>query len=521
MNSNKRIKVNNPIIKADYPDPDIICVGDAFYYATTTMHFVPGGQILRSYNLKDWEIAGYVYDSFMSEEAKITNENTNYGCGMWAPSFRFHDGKFYYCFATKETQRTYIYSSASVEGPWDCVYFEHYYHDSSLFFDDDGRVFLVHGNTEIFLTEMLPDLSGEKPDGINKVILVEKDDVYLGLEGSHLYKIDGKYHLFNIHWPKKTSRRTQTCFSADTIDGEYTGGDIFDDDCGYMGAGIAQGGILQANNGKWYTVLMQDHGAVGRVPYLVPMKWVDGKPVIGEDGKVPACFEIPNNRPFYEYEPLYTSDDFKYVTDDMGHCCLKKQWQWNHVPNPKLWSIDFRGGLRITTDKICTNVTKAVNTLTQRFFFPKSSASVKVDASDLNEGDRAGLLALQGCYGFLAVSCELRRFYLEVIVRDKDKYKNSTSADFMPGKVVERISLNGPEVELKLECTFENGRDFVRFFYKDQRDKEKWREIGEPYELRFGLDHFMGTRAGLAVFSTKTTGGSALFKDFVFEYDEK
>lgn len=524
----------NPIIKGDYPDPDVIRVEDTYYMLSTTMHFLPGGVILRSYDLVNWEIASYVFDSFGdNEEAKITYEYNSYGCGMWAGCLRYHKGRFYVSFGAKKTEKTYIFSAGNIEGPWERRCIDHYFHDASLFFDDDGRVYLVYGNTEIWIRELLPDLSGVMPEGYERMLVKDTEDVIVGYEGSHFYKINGKYYLFLIHWPRTgTARRTQACFCGDSLDSEFTGGTVLDDDIGFLNCGVAQGGIVEAVDGHWYSILFQDHGAVGRVPVLLPVYWKEGWPVFGENvigenafsenGKVPSEISVSDNRPSYKYEPLYTSDNFMYHPEPDGTFRLKKQWQWNHEPEAKLWTILKDGGLRITTGKLSTNVTQAVNTLTQRLMFPYSCVEVTVDAKGLQNGDYAGLCALQGCYGMLAVTRELGRYYLVLIQRHKtEKDRFMGCCDYLPGTVTEKIMLTDARIRLKLEANFDNGTDTVEFYYKKSADEINWTRIGEKHRLVFGLDHFTGCRCGLAVYATKEVGGFADFSQFVFTMREE
>ena len=508
-----------PLIGADYPDPEVIRVGDVYYMLSTTMHFLPGGQILRSYDLVNWEHAAYVFETFEgTQEARMTYERSGYGCGMWAGSMRYHDGRFYVCFGAKQSGRTYFYTARKVEGPWERTCIDSYLHDGSLFFDDDGRVYLVYGNSEIRIRELLPDLTGFKEDGFSRILVQETEDVILGHEGSHFYKIDGRYYLFTIHWPRTgTARRTQMCFAGDSLEGEFQGGPVLDDNMGFQNCGVAQGGIVQAKDGRWYSILLQDHGAVGRVPVLVPVSWENGFPVFGEQGKIPSSVTAVSNRPSYEYEKLYTSDDFSYRPDENGHFRLKAQWQWNHEPNPNLWTILPRGGLCITTGKLCANVTQAVNTLTQRLMLPGADVEVTVDATDLNEGDFAGLCALQGCYGMVAVTRELRRYYLVMIERNREEKDTSMGAkDYLPGRIVEKVSLTEPVVRLRLEASFSEHADKAVFYYQEPREGREFRRIGKEHALYFGLDHFVGCRCGLSVFATRQAGGSAVFYNFSY-----
>lgn len=500
----------NPITKTDYPDPDIIRVDDVYYMASTTMHFYPGCAVLRSYDLVNWEVASYVFDKLIDTPAeRLECESVNYGQGMWAPTLRYHDGTFYVAFVSHGSDFTFLFTAKDICGPWEKHTIEGYYHDLSLLFDDDGRVFVTYGNFDIHLLELKPDLSGPLPGGVDKLIVSDnREEVGLGYEGSHFYKINGKYYLFLINWPKKSGIRTQNCFVADSVDGEYKGGVVFSNTRDFRNAGVAQGGIIDTPGGKWFSVMFQDSGAVGRIPVIVPVKFVNDFPVFGVNGKVPAKIDIASSRPYYRYEPLYTSDDFKGG--------IKKQWQWNHVPNNDYWNLEPEGGYTIKTGKICINVTHAQNTLTQRMMFPKSEAEVTIDVSKLNDGDFAGLCAFQSNYGYVGVTRTGASYYLVNVVQDNAAKMKIGAADYMPGTVVDRVRLKDTKVTLCVKAVFEDGADKVSFFYLNDN---RFTKIGTFHEMKFSLDHFVGARFALFAFSTKKTGGSATFTDFVYRYE--
>ncbi|MBP5608989.1 MAG: glycoside hydrolase 43 family protein, partial [Lachnospiraceae bacterium] len=328
---------DNPLLKMDYPDVDVIRVDDIYYMVSTTMYFMPGCEILRSFDLVHWEHAAYVYERLDSTPAqRMEGEENIYGQGMWAASLRYHNGNFYVIFVANDTHKTYLYRSEKIEGPWEKSEIEGFYHDNSLLFDDDGRIYIVYGNREVYLTELKPDLSGPKEGGINRLIVKDRDDAYLGYEGSHIYKINGKYYIFFIHMPRASGRRTEACFVSDSIEGEFTGCDVMSDDRGYCKSGVAQGGIVDTPDGKWYAILFQDSGAVGRIPVLIPVCWNEDCdiPVFGNDGIIPDEFEVPDGREGYLYEPLAGSDDFKdpvpgkeaRFTESFG---LKSRWQFS------------------------------------------------------------------------------------------------------------------------------------------------------------------------------------------------
>lgn len=520
MNNERRLVMkNNPIIWSDYPDPEVIRVNDTYYMISTTMHFMPGGVILRSYDLLHWEIATYVYDVLDHTPGQcLEGDLSVYGKGMWAATLRFHKGTFYVCFVANDTGKTYLYQSENILGPWRRQYVEGFYHDCSLLFDED-RSYIVYGNKEIHLTELKEDLSGPKPGGLNRMMIRDNGNVILGYEGAHLYKINGKYYIFFIHWPADGARRrTQACFVADSLEGEFVGLDVLDDDMGYHNSGVAQGGIVDTPEGEWYAILFQDHGAVGRIPVLVPVRFENDFPVFGIDGKVPHTIEVKSTRPDHSYESLYDSDDFNYIPDENGKVYLKNVWQWNHTPKDELWSVTKRpSALRIQTDKVSPNVVLATNTLTQRMMGPSCETTVTVDGSMLKNGDYAGICALQGCYGIIALTKEDEKYYLVMLAKELDLEESIwgvEGGDRKPGKELARVPVSEAVVTLKVHANFVDNIDEAEFYYKE---KDEWTQLGISHKLYFRLDHFTGCRVGLFLFSTKESGGSVDFTDFMYE----
>lgn len=506
---------NNPIIWADYPDPDVIRVEDTYYMVSTTMHFMPGCVILRSYDLINWEVATYVYDTLDdTPEQKLEGEKHIYGKGMWAASLRYHKGKFYVCFVANDTHKTYLFVADGINGPWIKSEIEGFYHDCSLLFDDDGRIYIIYGNTEIHLIELKENLSGSKPGGLDRIIVRETQEFYLGYEGAHIYKINGKYYAFFIHISKSGySRRTQACFVADSIDGEFVGGEVFDDDMGYYNSGVAQGGIVDTPDGNWYAILFQDHGAVGRIPVLVPVHFENDFPMFEKEA--PKYIEVPSTRPGYEYKPLVGNDDFIYELDKNGNIRLKDIWQWNHTPSNELWSVTEKTGTyRIKTGRICNNINYSINTLTQRAMGPTCEATVTLDGSELKDGDYAGLCFLISSYGLIALTKEDGKYYLVMLARDyEDKSIFGNLIDNEPGTEYARIPLSGNKVRLKAKGDFEKNRDECEFYYQDV---EKWKKLGVTHNMVWKMDEFVGCRFGLFLYSTKEIGGVAEFSEFKY-----
>ncbi len=566
----------NPIIKLDYPDPDVIRVEDTYYMVSTTMYFMPGCEILRSYDLVNWEHAAYVYDTLDSTPArKLEGKENIYGNGMWAASLRRHDGVWYICFVANDTHKTYLYQSRELPGPWEKYTLQGFYHDSSLLFDDDGRIYIISGNKDIWLKELRLVKSG--PPGRESLrltdtgtaparrILSDSDNVYLGYEGAHFYKINGKYYIFLIHLPKSTPVRTEAVFVADRPEGPYYGRDVMNDDRGYRKSGVAQGGIVDTPSGNWYSILFQDSGSVGRIPVLMPVSWqqtpladlsvtpaaqngetvpahAEGLvdfPVFGDHGKIPEEFEIEDLKPGYAYAPLVSGDDFR--GDDAGAPSssfgFKPCWQFNHEPDLSLVNREPENGtVTITTGKISRNLVQARNVLTQRTLFPACEASITVDASGIRDGDYAGLCLLESQYGLIAVTRRDAAFYLVMGKRElAPDLLWGERHDDEPFEEVESVLLLSPIVTLHAGVCFDYSAyhntphakapgnppglippsdDTVSFYYSTAPGHLQ--QLGRNHKLVYRLDHFTGARFGLFIFSTKETGGSAGFSNFIY-----
>ena len=495
---------HNPIIWADVPDIAMIRVGKTYYMSSTTMHMSPGLPIMKSTDLVNWRMASYAYETLADNEAlRLENGKNAYGQGSWASSLRFHNGVFYASTFSANTGRTHIYSTRDPErGPWKETSFEPSLGDHSLFFED-GRAYMVHGDGRIMLTELQPDLSGIKPGGVNKVI-VENVNALFGAdqgglkgEGSQFLKINGRYYLFNIASPGSRWARTVIVHRADAIDGPYEGRIALDD------RGIAQGGLIDTPEGKWYAYLFKDNDAVGRIPYLVPVTWKDGWPVLGENGKAPMALDIPaGGQGASGASGIVASDEFDRGLGDPN---LPLAWQWNHNPDNKLWSVTQRPGfLRLTTARVDADLLSARNTLTQRTFGPRSSATTSIDVSGMKDGDYAGLAAFQRRYGFVGVKMSGGVRSLVMVSADSDNPEEIAS-----------VPLSGKTVQLKVECEFEPAPEVARFSYS--LDGKSWTPIGRPSRLSYTVPHFMGYRFALFYYSTKTAGGRV---DFDYYRDE-
>ena len=500
------------IFDMDYPDPDVIRVEQDYYMVTTTMHFIPGCEILHSKDLKHWEHMAFVYDSLDHTQAQVLEkEEQIYGKGMWAASIRYQKGIFYICFAANDTQKTYLYTSKDIKGPWKKSIIEGFYHDASLYFEEKS-VFIIYGNKVIYLTELNQDLSKPKEGGLHRKLISDADNEILGYEGSHFYKIKDYYYLFVIHSSKNEWKRVEACFRAESLTGDFIGKDVYNEDNGFYNQGIAQGGIVDTSDGKWYAMLFQDRGAVGRLPVLVPVLWENDFPVFQKPCDIRLQKE-ENNAERLSEKVLVGDDDFRWNLNLQGVCKPNHFWQWNHEPDAKNWFVDrSEGGLTITTDKISKNLLQAQNTLTQRMSYPKCEAYVTIAASKIENGDYAGIAAFAGSYGMIAITKENGKSYISMQTYETDKM-NVGDLKYYSKEALEheRIRIFETTVQLKLEVDFSNQMDTSKFSYWENN---RWNRIGITHKLYFQLDHFCGCRFALFHYATKTIGGAATFHEF-------
>lgn len=312
---------SNPVIYADVPDMDIIRVNDTYYMVSTTMHLSPGCPIMKSKDLVNWEIVNYVYDILGDTDAmNLRNGESMYGNGQWAASLQYHNNKYYVAFNSNTTGHAYIYTTDDIEkGSWTKTELAKSYHDMALFFDDNTP-YIVYGSGEIKYVELSEDLSGEKEGGKSGTLFsahsgadAGKFDGGLSFEGTHVMKKDGYYYVFNICWPSGKPRIEVCHRSKSFIDGTWETKEILNANFSNNGtsAGVAQGGVIDTEDGRWYGFMFQDHGAIGRTPILTDCKWIDGWPMLGKDGDgktVEAEMKLPVEGS--ESKSLVKSDEF-------------------------------------------------------------------------------------------------------------------------------------------------------------------------------------------------------------------
>ncbi len=509
--------ITNPVIWADVPDVDVIRVGDTYYMVSTTMYFSPGAPIMKSKDLVSWEICNYVYDTYAEGDVQnLTNGKHDYAHGQWATSLRYHKGTYYVFFGSYGSGKSYIYKTNDIEnGTWTRSEINGMYHDASLFFDDDGRNYLIYGGGgNIEIKELNAEMTGFKEGGAAKRLFSTGLDNLAG-EGAHVHKIGDYYYVFIIAWPSN-SGRIELCYRSKELLGTYEGKTVLNSGVGSYGSGVAQGGIVDTPDGKWYGMLFQDHGSVGRIPVLVPVTWENGWPMMGVNGKAPVTLTVDGSA---TGTSLARDDDFSYASND-----LALEWQWNHNPDNSAWSLTERPGyLRLKNKTIATHLLNARNTLTMRTEGPACSSAIKLDTTGMKIGDHAGLSAFQFKYGNVGVYVAddgSKKIYMA----NNGGYSGSSAVTDSRDNIVEQVNLNGNEIWLKADFLFNtvkddgsssNNIDKVNFFYS--YDGTNWTKIGEELGMVYDLKLFTGYRSAIYSYATKSTGGYADIDAFEYE----
>ncbi len=513
----------NPLFYDEFSDPDIIRVGEDYYLAGTTMHSVPGLVVLHSKDLVNWEFSSYCFDRFDdSDDFNLRNGKEAYGQGIWAPAIRYHNGKFY-IFSNINGHGLQVYISDSAKGPWKHHQIKGDIYDLSVLFDDDGKIYAIHKYGNVTVTELKPDLSGPV-EGSSKVVIPEGNAMG---EGHHIYKINGLYYILSADYspmgrmqcarsksiwgPYETcviSERESFGYSAAwTVNNVGLGRPVPEDGFKFKNnkpsdetlicSTIHQGGIVQAPDGKWWGVSMQDFNAVGRTVCLSPVTWVDGWPYFGLEknlGRSPRTWFKPND---VIKTPVATYDR----CDDFSGKTFKPIWQWNHNPNDKMWSLnrERKGWLRLHSMP-AKQLLWAKNSLTQRAIGPVSYTSVKLDASKLKAGDEAGLGAINMPYASLGVVKTDKGLALRC-------YDQNTNKEVVK-------PLDKRVVWLRLWGDY----DKSQLQYSYSLDGKNWENIGGQMISPYQLKTFQGVRVALYAFNTKNAnGGVADFDNFKVE----
>ncbi|GGX76141.1 glycoside hydrolase family 43 protein [Pseudoduganella dura] len=502
----------NPLFYDEFSDPDMIHVGDWFYLTGTTMHAMPGLPVLRSKDLVNWEFLSYASPKLdFGPQYRQEDGKSIYGQGIWAPSFRYHDGTFH-IFTNVNGRGTQIYTATDPKGPWQHREMKRILHDLSVLFDDDGKVYVVWDHQEMKVAQLTDDLTDIVP-GTEKVVFSK--DQGMG-EGAHFLKIDGKYYILSANYAggfRMPAARADNPFgpwevnhsiSTDEGFGLAQGNRLkqgaprtapFDIVPGnpkqHNATAIHQGGIVFTPAGEWWGYSMMDYNSVGRLLSLSPVTWHDGWPYFGLPGNLgrnPRTWVKPKTA---EAQPIRVPYE---RSDDFSGSSLKPVWQWNHVPVDDKWSLAERPGFLRLRALPAKSFWEARNSLTQRAIGPRSSPTVAVDVAGLKDGDVAGLALLSLPYATLGV--EKTSTGLSVAVFDQAR------------NVTRRVPVAGSRVWLRADADFLTEK--ARFSYSV--DGKRFVPLGDEFTMVFQLVTFQGVR--YALFNYNTLGSEGGVADF-------
>ena len=517
----------NPLFYDEFSDPDIIRVGDDYYLAGTTMHSVPGLVILHSRDLVNWENVSYCFDRFDFPEDKfaLKNHQEIYGQGIWAPAIRYANGQFY-IFSNVNGKGLQCFTSKDIRGPWTHHNMQGNIYDLSVLFDDDGKIYAIHKYGEVHCTELKPDMSGPV-EGTDRVIISEGNGIG---EGHHMYKIDGMYYLISTDY--SPNGRT-LCSRSKSIWGPYETRVITADETyGYHAVGRTQvprrekyrigsdgtkftiasasadatgcdnahqGGIVQAQDGSWWALLMQDFHSVGRTVCLMPMTWKDGWPMIGLEGNL-------GRAPRTWFKPMSVATQSQTVphapynrNEDFNGKALGRVWQWNHNPDDSQWRLK-NGRLRLQSMP-AEQLMWARNTLTQRVIGPTSVTTVELYVKGMKDGDVAGL-------GNINVPCS----WIGVVKDGKNLtlccFEQLTN-DTVVVTVPDGLAIG--KIYLRSIGDYDNNQAQYAYSF----DGEAYTLLGRMMPLPYQLITFQGSRHALFAFNHKgQKGGYAEFDNF-------
>jgi beta-xylosidase len=498
-------KYKNPIIDADYSDPDVCRVGDDYYMTSSSFNCIPALQILHSKDLVNWTLIGAAAQRLAPEAFNLPS----HGNGVWAPSIRYHEGEFYVCYGDPD-RGIYMIKTKDPAGTWDepmLILPGKGLIDPCPFWDADGKAYIAHGyagsragvKSILGMVEMKPDGTGVI--GYDRVIYdghVENETI----EGAKMYKRGDYYYIFSPAGGVSTG--WQEVLRSKNPWGPYETRTVMAQGTTTVN-GPHQGAWIDTPDGKedWF-IHFQDKGPYGRVTHLQPMKWnEDGWPVIGVDSDGDGCgepvmtYKKPNVGKTYPKATPAESDEFDSTE-------LGLQWQWHG--NPKaLWSYCDAKSSLLRLYSYYTPGMKSLydvpNLLLQKFPTENFTATAKVKFSPRikngkqQAGERAGLIIMG--YSYATIGLESREDGIYLVQSDcvkANKGATETAVDSLKLNTdelylqvrVKRVGVKTPTKKEEYKCECE-------FYYS--LDGKKFKSFGRTFNASEG--HWIGAKIGL------------------------
>lgn len=509
----------NPILWEDYPDLEVIRVGDVFYYTSSTFAFSPGAPVLKSYDLVNWTPVSHSVPvlNFGSSYNLTSSTDRAYVKGIWASSLRYRESTdTFYWLGCVASSKSYLWTASNSGAKanngevtsWDwkaAATIDKCYYDNGLLIDDDDTIYVAYGNTNIMVAQLNKDGTAE----------VKSQQVYAGgayIEGSRMYKINKNYYIFvtkpaNEEWVLKSTSPW----------GPYEKKVLVASIAGPLSnAGYAhQGGIVSTKDNNWYYIAFLDSYPSGRIPVAAPITWSsDGWPSVTTDssgawGKT-YPFPVTTNK---TVPPPTGTDTFKDTT-------LSHEWEWNHNPDTTKYKLlgGSTGGLQLSTATVTSDLYTARNTLTHRIIGPKSAGTFRIDISKLADGDRTGAALFRDNMAYIGVHREgttNKLVYVNNLTLDQANSWVTNATGTVAASA--NFSSTTTEIWLKVQAditpAFNTATQRTATFWYST-DGSKYTQLGSDFKMINDWHFFTGYRYAVFNFATKALGGSVVVNSF-------
>jgi len=497
----------NPVLYADYSDPDVIRVDDDYYMTASSFNCVPGLPILHSRDLVNWKLVNYALPAlYLPGVPNNFFDKAQHGKGVWAPSIRYHNGEFMIYWGDPDFG-IYVVKAKDILGTWSepiLVLPGKGRIDPCPLFDDDGKVYLVHGwagsraHLNSILTVCELNEEGTKVISNQSLVFDGNDGVNHTVEGGKFYKKDGYYYLLAPAGGVATG--WQIALRSKNVYGPYEVKTVLAQGKTQIN-GPHQGGLVDTKTGEWWFMHFQDKGPYGRVIHLQPVNWKDGWPVMGVNdknycGEPVLTYKKPNVGKVYPIETPAESDEFN--SNQLG-----LQWSWHANPQQS-WSFPSTNGyLRLYGQYYpdsYTNFWDVPNLLLQKLPAPAFSATMKLTAVLQNEGDKVGLIMMGWDYSYLALTKTANGYSLSQVVCKDAEQKGEE-------KLLAEINVNNLKTQVKYnyQTKLEMADVYLRVAMKEgagcyfsfSTDGKKFISVGAPFQAKQGK--WIGAKMGMFI----------------------
>lgn len=490
----------NPVLHADYSDPDVCAVGEDYFLTASSFNCTPGLPILHSKDLVNWKIVNYALKKV--EPVEYYNE-ARHGKGVWAPSIRFHEGMYYIYWGDPDFG-IFMVKTRDPYGEWDkpvLVKAGKGMIDPCPLWDDDGRVYLAHAwagsrakfNSVLTVCEMNKEGTAVISDPV--LVFDGNDGVNHTIEGAKFYKRNGFYYLFAPAGGVVSG--WQLVMRSKDVYGPYEARIVMAQGKTDIN-GPHQGGWVDTPAGESWFLHFQDKGAYGRVLHLNPMKWVNDWPVIGVDKDGDGCgdpvsrYRKPKTDKTYPIETPVESDEFD--TRKLG-----LQWEWHANYQDVFGFTTNMGYARIYGHELSPhfkNFWEVPNLLMQKFPAEEFTATAKLKVSAKDDGQLSGLIIMGWDYSWIGVEKQGEKFLLKQAVCKDAEQGNleqvSTLAVLEPSRKFEAGLFPNYEREIYIRVHVDKGA-YCRFSYS--LDGKKFTEAGTLFKARQGK--WIGAKVGM------------------------